>query len=246
MNISNLYLIHPQLFWSGVGSGSIPYSEAPGNLAWGAPVQSILTESFLGGPHAPDYRQLAEPTNGSAPSQFGESGAYPKPWRSAAQRTQNAAYTTVGPYAAMIGVGGESLCCTSEDPGKIARVYGRFGVATSGPNVGQGAFFPQDWYSPSEGTYNADYWNTYFAENQPPGLVPEWQLRPDWWGSISKVTIQSKIANTGVDCTIEVAYKFLDIEDPEWFPGLDLGTYPDASLDILLVMVATAVALRWL
>jgi hypothetical protein len=246
MNINTLYASNPQLFWSGVGTGAIPYSSAPGNLTWGNPVSSLFAESLLSGPNAPDYQSIATPSNYGAPSAFAESGRYPKPWRSAAQKLQNANYTNVGPYAALIGVDGKNLCCSASDPGKIARVYGRWGIATSGPSSGQGAFFPQDWYNPSEGTYDANYWNTYFAENQPPGLDPEWQLRQEWWGSISKVAIKSKIANTGVDCTIEVAYKFLDIDDAAYFPGLDLATYPDYSLDILVAMTALAAITRWL
>jgi len=245
MDINALYAANPQLFWSGVGTGKIPYSSAPGNLAWGNPVTNLIAESYLNGPNAPDYRAIAEPTGSSEPTEFAENGAYPKPWRSASQKLQNAVYTNVGPYAALIGVDGKNLCCSASDPGKIARVYGRWGLATSGPNAAEGAFFPQDWYNPSEGTYDANYWNTYFAENQSP-LVPEWQLRKDWWESITKVTIKSKIANTGVDCTIEVAYKFLDIDDVEYFPGLDLATYPDYSLDLLVAMVAIAALARWL
>lgn len=245
MDINALYTANPQLFWSGVGTGKIPYSSAPGNLTWGAPVTNLIAESFLNGPNSPDYRAITEPTNGSAPSELAESGAYPKPWRSAAQKLQNANYTNVGPYAALIGVEGKNLCCSASDPGKIARVYGRWGVATSGPNAGEGAFFPQDWYNPSEGTYDANYWNTYFAENQNP-LVPEWQLRKDWWESITKVTITSTIANTGAECKIEVAYKYLDIGDNEYFPGLDLAVYNDFSLDLLVAMVALAAAVRWL
>ena len=248
MDLSTLKQTNPRQYWDLVASGKLTYAEA-GALSWGAPVSSLLTESFLFGPHAPDYRAIAEPINGSAPSQFAESGAYPKPWRSAAQKTTNANYTFVGPYAALVGwsTSDEDTICdikNKEDNIKPTRLWGRFGIATSGPNSGQGAFFPQDWYNPSEGTYNADYWNTYFAENYEP-LVPEWQTRQKWWESVTKKTINTRFENTGVLCRIEVAYKFLDIGDNEFFPGLDLGTYPDLSLDILLVMVATAVAIRW-
>ena len=161
MDLSDLKQNNPRQYYDLVASGKISYADA-GALVWGPPVTNAFAEGFLGGPFPPDYRAIAEPSDFSTPTTFAESGAYPKPWRSAAQKLQNANYTNVGPYAALIGVGGESLCCTSEDPGKIARVYGRFGIATSGPNSGQGAFFPQDWYNPSEGFYNADYWNTYF------------------------------------------------------------------------------------
>ena len=77
-------------------------------------------------------------------------------------------------------------------------------------------------------------------------LNPEWQLRKDWWESITKKTIITKFENTGVLCKIEVAYKFLDIGDLEYFPGLDLGVYNDFSLDILVAMTALAAVVRWL
>ena len=246
MDVNQLYLDNPTLFWSGVGTGNIPYSEAPGNLTWGANVQSLLIESFLGGPHAPDYRPISQPgTNFAVPTQLAESGAYPKPWRSAAQKTQQSSYTNVGPYAALIGIEGKQLCCREDDPAKIARVYGRWGYATSGPAQNQGAFFPQDWYNQDEGTFDAEYWNDYFEVNQPPGLVPEWQLRPDWWGSSEKSTIRAYIANTGIECQIEVLYEQFDIDDPEYFPGLDLAAYPDFSFDVLVVMISVAAITRW-
>jgi len=240
MDLNTLQSVNPQLFWSGVGNGSIPYSSAPGNLTWGAAVSSTLVEGILGGPHGPDYQSIAVPADFASPSAFAESGRYPKPWRSAAQKLQNASYTNVGPYAALIGVGGESLCCSSDDPGKISRVYGRWGTSTSGPNIGQGAFFPQDWYNPSEGFYNATYWNDQFSPD------PEWQLRVDWWESIEKVTIQSRIANTGVECEIEVAISPFVFGSDEYFAGIDLGVYADFSLDLLVAMVAIAAAVRWL
>ena len=249
MDLYDLKQNNPRQYWDLVASGKLTYTEA-GALAWGNPVSSLLAESFLSGPNAPDYRAIAEPTNGSAPASLAESGAYPKPWRSAAQKLQNANYTNVGPYAALIGwsTSDEDTICdlkNKEDNIKPVRLWGRFGIATSGPNSGEGAFFPQDWYSPSEGTYNANYWNTYFAENQNP-LNPEWQLRKDWWESITKKTIITKFENTGVLCKIEVAYKFLDISDLEYFPGLDLGVYNDFSLDILVAMTALAAVVRWL
>lgn len=249
MQLSTLKQENPRQYWDLVASGQLSYAEA-GALSWGAPVTNLFAESLLNGPNAPDYRSITEPTNGSAPSQFAESGTYPKPWRSAAQKLQNASYTNVGPYAALIGwsTSDEDTICdfkNKEDNIKPTRLWGRFGVATSGPNSGQGAFFPQDWYNPSEGSYNANYWNNYFAENQNP-LNPEWQLRQEWWESITKKTIITRFENTGILCKIEVGYKFLDIGDAEYFPGLDLAVYNDFSLDLLVAMVAIAAAARWL
>jgi len=249
MELSDLKQKNPRQYWDLVASGKISYSSA-GALAWGSPVTNLIAESFLNGPNAPDYRPIPEPTNGSTPTELAESGAYPKPWRSASQKLQNAVYSNVGPYAALIGLStsDEDTICdikNKEDNIKPTRLWGRFGVATSGPNAGEGAFFLQDWYNPSEGTYDANYWNTYFAENQNP-LVPEWQLRKDWWESITKKTIITRFENTGILCKIEVGYKFLDIGDSEYFPGLDLAVYQDYSLDLLVAMVAIAALARWL
>jgi len=256
MVLDDLKLYNPRLYWDMVARGSIPYSQA-GALAWGNPVQSVFIELFIGGPDAPDYTSIPLPTDYGTPTQFAESGNYPKPWRSYAQSLQNANYTYVGPYACFIGfVGCDGSGCVSDtctDANrksgiKPIRIWGRWGVAISGPNSTEGAFFPQDWYTPSEGTFNANYWNTYFEENQQP-LDPEWQLRKDWWESINKVTIETYFGNTGLRCKIEVAQSFFEFGTPEYFAGIDLGAYPDLvgdGLTLLTVMVATAALVRWL
>ena len=250
MDIDKIKQNNPQLYWDMVANNIIPYSTA-GALQWGSPVTNLFAESLLNGPNQPDYTSIPLPTDFSSPTVFAESGSYPKPWRSAAQKLQNANYTNVGPYAAMIGWldvdAGESICDIKNKENNIqpARLYGRWGVATSGPNAGQGAFFPQDWYNPSEGTYNANFWNTYFSDQGNP-LDPPWQLRKEWWESINKTTILSRFGNTGLVCQIEVAQSFFEFGTPEYFAGIDLAVYPDYSLDLLVAMVAIAAAVRWL
>lgn len=250
MDIDKIKQNNPQLYWDMVANNIIPYSTA-GALQWGNPVTNLFAESLLNGPNQPDYTSIPLPTDFSSPTVFAESGRYPKPWRSAAQKLQNANYTNVGPYAALVGWitsdedgnGIVSRCCSSsESSGKTkpARLYGRWGIATSGPQAGQGAFFPQDWYNPSEGAYDANYWNSEYS------FDPPWQLRKNWWAAINKVTIKTYFENTGTPCEIEVAQSFFEFGTPEYFAGIDLAVYPDFSLDLLVAMVALAAAVRWL
>lgn len=255
MDIDKVKQTNPQLFWDMVANNIIPYSTA-GGLAWGNPVTSLFAESFLGGPHQPDYGSLPLPSDYSTPTRLAESGIYPKPWRSSAQRLQNANFTNIGPYAALVGWitfdkdgnGIISRCCSSnESTGrtKPSRLWGRWGVATSGPQAGSGAYFPQDWYNPSEGTFDANYWNNYFSDQGSP-LNPEWQTRKNWWDSINKITIKTYFANTGIPCEIEIAQSFFEFGTPEYFAGIDLAIYNDFSLDLLFVMVSIAALTRWL
>ena len=189
MVLDDLKLYNPRLYWDMVARGSVPYSQA-GALQWGAPVTNLFAESFLGGPHAPDYNSLPLPTDYDTPTRLAESGNYPKPWRSAAQKLQNATYTYIGPYACFVGfVDCDSSGCVADtctDANKKSgikpvRLWGRWGVAISGPNSAEGAFFPQDWYTPSEGSYSANYWNTYFNEQGNP-LDPECPIAPMMMG----------------------------------------------------------------
>lgn len=243
MELSDLKQNNPRQYYDLVASGKIPYSSA-GALTWGNRVTSTITEGILGGPHSPDYQSIVEPSDFATPTTLAESGRYPKPWRSAAQKLQNANYTNIGPYAALVGWSDADTICdvkNKENNVKAKRLWGRWGVATSGPNSGQGAFFMQDWYTPSEGVYNAHYFNENYE-----GLDPEWQLRVDWWESITKKTIFTRFQNTGTICQIEVAYQYLNIGDDGYFPGIDLSVYADYSLDLLVAMVALAAAARWL
>ena len=254
MNKSDLKQQNPRLYYDMVASGKIPYSEA-GALAWGAPVTNLFTEAFLLGPHAPDHRQIVKPTDFSAPTQFAESGAYPKPWRSAAQKTTNAIHTTMGPYAALVGwIEGNDLdeqvnnLCNENnkfDKIKPTKLFGRWGIATSGPTSGQAGFFLQDWYSPSEGTYDANYWNNYFDSIGAP-RIPPWQLRTDWWESIDKTTILTYVEQTGLVGLVQVAWRDIDFDDADYFPGLDISGIANASYDLLTVMVSLAAITRWL
>jgi hypothetical protein len=241
---SELKEANPRLFWDGVGRGDISYSEA-GALSWGSPVSSPFIEGILGGPFPPEYYLL----NPDAAPPLAESGQYPKPWRSYSQRITNANYTYVGPYAKFVGFkscdGGGCVgdTCTEvnrRNKSKPSAVWGRYGIALSGPNSGQTAFFPQDWYNPSEGTYDAEYWNTQYSPE------PLWQTRKKWWGSISRKTITTRFGNTGLLCEIEVAYNTPQFGTDAYFAGVDASIYNDYSLDLLVIMVGIAALTRWL
>tara|TARA_B100002019_G_C21133684_1_gene529620 strand:+ start:71 stop:823 length:753 start_codon:yes stop_codon:yes gene_type:complete len=250
MEKSELKNSNPKIYYDLVASGKLTYAEA-GALPWGAAVQSPLIESFLGGPHPPEHSSISKPTDFSTPTQLAESGTYPKPWRSAAQKTQNATNSTVGPYAALVGwIEGDSfeeqvknLCDENNKFDKIKpyKLWGRWGVATSGPQAGNGAFFLQDWYTPSEGTFGADYWNGII--DPPPN--PLWQTRDEWWDKIDKVTILTYLENSGIAGVIEVAYNDITFGEDGFYPGPGLGSYPDLSIDMLFVMISLAALSRW-
>lgn len=239
-----LKLYNPQLYWDGVGRGNISYSDS-GALSWGSPVSSPFIEGFLGGPFAPEYYLL----NPDATPPLAESGQYPKPWRSYSQKITNANYTYVGPYAKFVGFkscnGGGCLDNTCTEANKRSKskpsgVWGRYGVAISGPNIGQTAFFPQDWYNPSEGPFDANYWNSQYSPD------PPWQTRKDWWSSVSKKTVTTRFGNTGLLCQVEVAFNTPQFGTDAYFAGVDAAIYNDYSLDLLVVMVGIAALTRWL
>lgn len=252
--LDELKLYNPKLYWDAYFRGKIPQSHVS-SLVWGQPASAPFLESILQGPKPPNYTSIPIPGDYDNPTAFAESGNYPKPWRSAAQFTQNAQYTNIGPYACFIGFvdcdssGCVGDTCTEFNKNHPAfnqiRIFGRWGLATSGPNSAEGAFFIQDWHSPGEGTYDAHFWNTYFADAGNP-LDPEWQLRKDWWESINKVTVETYFGNTGLKCKIELAQSFFEFGTPEYFAGIDLAVYPDFSLDLLVAMVAIAAIARWL
>ena len=245
MDYSEIKEGNPQLYYNGIARGKIPLSNENDVLQWGNPAGFL--EGVLGGPFAPDNTGIVTPGDFATPPAFGESGNYPKPWRSFSQRFQNLNYSFVGPYAKMVKIIVDEDTCDPERTGgnKFPGIYGRWGYATSGPYSGQGAFYIQDWYNPSEGFYNAEYYNTQAADAGTP-LDPEWQLRKDWWESSRRVTIKSRIANTGQACEIEVAIGPFTFGTSEYYEGNDLGVYADYSLDLLVVMVSIAAIARWL
>jgi hypothetical protein len=241
---------NPRLFWDGVGKGKFTYAQG-GALQWGNPASPPLIEGILGGPHSPEYYLYDYGSTPEGGLTLGNSGQYPKPWTSSSQFITNANYGTfIGPYARFIGFtkgsgsGFVDDTCTDANnetsAAGVGSVWGRLGIAISGPEIGERAFFPQDWYNPSEGTFNAAYWNNWY------NLNPPWQSRKDWWASTSKATIDATFGNTGLKCKVEVAYNTPLFGDPEYFAGVDAAIYNDFSLDLLVVMVGVAALTRWL
>ena len=254
MILDDLKLYNPRLYWDSVARGKIPYSSA-GGTTWAVPTSPML-EGFLSGPKSPDPNSMPMPSSEyDTPTRLAESGTYPKPFRGGQQYLNNAGTTNLGPYAALIGfvdcTGSgctDNSCCSDsnkEEGLKPARLWGRWGVATSGPNSGQGAFFPQNWHDNDDATYNADYWVNYFGSQDPPQDI-DWRLKKDWWDSVNKVTIKTYFMNSGLKCEIEVAQSTFEFGSPEYFAGIDLAVYNDYSFDLLVAMVALAAAMRWL
>ena len=109
MDYQLLWKYNKRLYFDGVARGNIPFSDLSTNLSdgvlqWGNNASSPMIEGFMGGPFPPDGSSFPKPSDNSMSNiGLGESGAYPKPWRSAAQRNNQLVYTNAGPYAVLKG-----------------------------------------------------------------------------------------------------------------------------------------------
>jgi len=233
---------NPKLLLDGVCRGSIPYSEINA-LQTGSAVTNTFVEGFLGGPHPPNVAAF-DPNAGSIP--IGPGTTYPKPWRSASQKLQDASYgSTIGPFARIVKVSDlNSLgntcvdsCMTEEQKlcgGESGGIWGRIGLG-DGSHPG---FRAQPWFIQSEGTYNTAYWNDQGAD---------WLTWKQWWSSASKATIPCVWVDQGnIIVEVEVAYSLSDIGDVTYWPGPNLGAVGDASYDLIIAMVAIAAIGRWI
>ena len=263
MDYSDLKSANPKLYADGVARGIIPSSQISTNLSWGANASSPMVESFMGGPHAPVVGQF-NPDSGIP---LGISGAYPKPWMSAAQRTTQAGYTYAGPFARMIGYvtcgEGESEysnncldeTCTPDQRtqpplanqpiGGGEGIWGRVGQIQSGSLAGQAGFYPQNWHDQDPGTNDADFWN---VQADPDRVGNEqWTSRPEWWAECEKQTIivYSTWDLWSPKVEVEVATGFLDFTSTSYFQGNALWSVAGMSTTVLTTMVATAALLRW-
>ena len=248
MSYEKLRIANPKLFFDGVSKGLIPYTSMPEILEVGSPVSSSLVEGFLGGPHPPEAYTF-DPYVGVP---FGGSGAYPKPWRSAAQKLQDDVYTaSIGPYAKMVGVTDcaqnassgciNDTCADSQSPSSVPTgIYGRLGLILTGGLSGQVGFNPQNWYDQDQGYYDADYWSDQFELEG----SARWLSKQDWWESATKTVISVWYGSIKVD--VEVATSVKSFDNPDYYRGLDLSIYNDYSLDLLFVMVSVAAATRWI
>lgn len=237
---SELKEANPKLFYDAVCRGFITYSEA-GALTPGNVVTNTLVEGILGGPHAQEnsgYNPLTTDI-------IGAGTGYPKPWRSASQKLQDASYgSTIGPFARIVpsSISDPSFpgqCCEPLNDLPINNpcqggIFGRIGIG-DGNHLG---FRAQDWHGQSEGTYNTAYWQNQGAN---------WDTWKDWWDNCTKTTITCIWEDIpgNPEVQVEVANDYIDIGDDDYFPGLNGRVYADASLDLLVAMVALAVFVRW-
>lgn len=235
---SQLKQFNPKLFYDGVCRGKISYSEA-GALTPGNVVTNTLVEGLLGGPHAQEnsgYNPLTTDI-------IGAGTGYPKPWRSASQKLQDQSYgSTIGPFARILSSTIDTPpfnscideCEDTSDPCNKG-IFGRIGIG-DGNHLG---FRAQNWYGQAEGTYNTEYWQNQGAN---------WDTWKDWWDNCTKTTITCIWEDIpgNPEVQVEVANDYIDIGDDDYFPGLNGRVYADASLDLLVAMVALAVFVsRW-
>lgn len=237
---NELETFNPKLWFDGICRGKISYSEV-GGLSPGGPITNRLAEGFLGGPHPPIIFSF-DPT-GNIP--IGPSDTYPKPWRGAQQRLNDASYgSTIGPFARIVSINNninfDDTCvdeCDSSNGGddqcKVG-LFGRLGIG-DGNVVG---FRLMDWHGQDEGNFDTAYWNSQGAN---------WDTWKEWWENASKATVFAKwedvVGNPTIE--VEVAYDYIGTGDDDFYPGLDGNAYLDNSLDLLVAMVALAVLIRW-
>jgi hypothetical protein len=252
MDYNKIRVTNPKLYLDGLNRGEIPVGELPDALQMGAAAVTPMVEGILGGPYPPELHQRIDPLNSNTP--IGAQGAYPKPWRSAAQFIQDGLYTSfVGPYAKLVGVtdcGSQNLigCVTDTcdpteplEPPQPLEIFGRIGLATSGAFSGQLTFYPQNWYESDEGTYNHEFWSNQFnLEGN-----DRWQNRKEWWESAEKITVPVYFYGQ-IKVDVEIAIAMLNFNEESYFQGLDLSVYNDYSLDMLVVMTALVAVTRWL
>lgn len=225
-------------------------------LQTGTAVTSPFIEGIVGGPIQPGNASFS----GTPP--IGAGGAYPRPWRSFSQNTQNAAYgSQIGPYARIVklpdttgnsfadeiffpntctdsngdGSKDKPKSCGGGSPG--TGIFGRLGIG-DGQYLG---FRSQDWYNQSEGFYDTNYYNGEFGV--------DWLTWKKWWDSASKKTLTVRwmgevYGDPLVD--VEVAYATPDVGDATYYPGFNLSAFANSTADLLTVMVGIALFNRWI
>ena len=228
---------NPKLFYDGVCRGKISYSEA-GALQTGNTVTNLLTEGILGGPHSQEntgYNPLTTDI-------IGPGTGYPKPWRSAGQKLQDASYgSSIGPFARIvtssINTPPFNTCvdeCENTSNSCEKGIFGRIGIG-DGNHLG---FRAQPWYDQAEGTYNTAYWQSQGAN---------WDTWKDWWENCTKTVITCIWEDIpgSPEVQVEVANDYFGPGDDGYFGGADLSGLAQNSYDLLVGMVALAVLIRW-
>lgn len=236
MNINGIKLHNYELFLDGVASGAIPYSYVDGLLEVGSNQPNEFITSFTGGPYLPDNDKLPKSLAGMS---LGSGGKYPKPFLSLGQRYNNGVYSNVGPYARMVRYKKYlSRCINDEcgtDPMNVV-LWGRLGVIAGGAYSGQWGFFIQDWYNHDDGNYGPAFWSERYNMDPP---IPD---KKTWWDQCTKTTVEVRLYNDPLreKCEIEVAYQNLEFDDDQYFPGEDIRSLNDGSVNILMVFAQLA------
>jgi len=242
MNISGLKSHNYELFLDGVSDGAIPYSSVDGVLEVGPNQPNEFVTSFVGGPHLPENNPLPKNLAGTS---FGASGYYSKPFLSLGQRFNNSVYSNVGPYAKLVRYKKQftSTCingeCGKEQDGTSKEIYGRVGKILSGYRANEWGFFIQDWYNHDDGNYDAAFWSERYNMDPP---IPD---KKTWWDQCAKATINVYLFNDPLRelCQVEVALSNISSDDDQYFPGEDVRSLNDGSLDILTVLTGLVTGL---
>ena len=239
MNINAIKLNNYELFLDGVSKGAIPYSEVDGLLEMGSNQPNEIITSFTGGPFLPEDDKIAKNLLGMG---TGASGNYPKPFLSLGQRYNNGVYSNVGAYARMVRYKKQytSTCingeCGDEQGSQDLAIYGRVGVIAGGAYSGQVGFFIQDWYNHDDGTYDAAFWSERYNMDPP---IPD---KKTWWDQCTKTTVVVRLYNDPLreKCDVEVAIDNVNIDDDQYFPGEDIRSLNDGSVNILMIFAGLA------
>jgi len=235
MNIESLKLYNFELLLDGVSEGAIPPSSIDGVLEVGPNQPNEFVTSFVGGPHLPENKPLPKNLAGSS---LGASGKYTKPFLSVGQRFNNGVYSNMGPYAKLLKYKRQytSTCingeCEEEQDGTLKQIYGRLGKILSGNRAGQWGFFIQDWYNHNDGNYGAAFWSERYNMDPP---IPD---KKTWWDQCTKATINVYFFHDPLRelCKVEVALSNISFDSNQYFPGEDVKSLNDGSLNILTVL----------
>jgi len=228
---------NPRAFWDGVCREEFTYTAA-GALNLGNVVTSPITESFLGGPHAP----VATSFNPDGSIPIGAADQYPKPWRSAQQKLTDVSNgSNIGPFARLLVIPETeyfvNTCCNQliqACGGSDRGIWGRLGV---GDGIMPG-FRPQGWYVQSEGTYDTTYYNDQGTN---------WPTWKDWWANATKQIVEARwetVPGSPI-VEVEVAYEDLGPGDGGYFPAPNLSGVAGNSYELLVGMVALAALTRF-
>ena len=237
---SELKEANPKLFYDAVCRGFITYSES-GALTPGSVAATPLIEGLLGGPHGQEnvgYNPLTTDI-------IGPGTGYPKPWRSAGHKLQDASYgSSIGPFARIVpsSISDPSFpgqCCEppNDQPANNpcqGGIFGRVGIG-DGSRLG---FRAQDWHGQDEGTYDTAYWNSQGSN---------WDTWQEWWENCTKTVITCIWEDIpgNPEIQVEIANDYFGPGDDGYFGGPNLSGLAQNSYDLLVGMVALAVLIRW-